>query len=78
MITYLTHVMQCLLIDTTFLEIDLRGIADLLDDAFEHRTLGNVLTLVKAIILFHRRSDIDQKQSLAQDNSTSRLCDRER
>ena len=70
--------MQCLLIDTTFLEIDLRGIADLLNDAFEHRTLGNVLTLAKAIILFYHRSGIGQTEPLAQNNSTSRLCDRER
>lgn len=31
--------MQSLLIDTTFLKIDLGGITDLLDDLLEHRTL---------------------------------------
>ena len=49
MITDLTHVLKCLLIDTTFLKVDLRGIADLLDDAFEHRTLGEVLTLARLV-----------------------------
>lgn len=38
-ITYLSQVKQCLLVHAAFLKVDLRGIADLLDDDIEHRAL---------------------------------------